>query len=114
MSYSNIFDQLHNIFVHQNVIFSNLLWVVFDTSSPNISIFQIIKHVFVNLFAEICYSTSVSIQNNRLIVVWNLSFGFGIDSDEFKVVPNGFIEFLEIPFEVSADGDDVGHFFQDL
>lgn len=87
---------------------------MFNRSPPDICVLQLVYQISVDLFAEVCNGATSPVENDWLIIVWDLSLGLGVDSDELEIIPNGIVEFVEVPLLVSAYGYEMGHLVENF
>ena len=98
-----LFNDLHHIFILENMILADLLWVMLDRIAPYIctrddvfSSMDLLQHNdkhlplelfqngLVNLVTEIFHCALFICQDNRSIVIWHLTFGLGINTDQIQ------------------------------
>ena len=65
----NLFDNLHNILIVQNMVLANFLRLVLDAGSPDQRILELLHDTLVYPVAEVLQTPSVLRQHNRIIVI---------------------------------------------
>lgn len=101
-----LFDDLHHIFILENVILAHLLWIMLHRTTPYICTMDCISSMdlihyneeylplelfqngLVNLVTEIFHSALFICQDNRSTIIWYLALWLGIHTDQ--------IQFLDI------------------
>lgn len=83
---------------------TNLLRRELHGSTPDLSELEILEQAFMDLDTEVSNRAVLSRQDDRRIVIWNLTLWLGVDSDEILIVPNGLQQFVEVPSEHTSDG----------
>jgi len=63
---------------------------------------------------EITHRTGLTGDNDRGLVVGNLSLGLGVDSNEIKVLPNLLHQLVEVPFILRTDRHIMGEFIKQV
>ncbi len=91
---SYLFDNLYHILIVELVVFSNFLGVEFDRGTPDHSIPKISNHIPVYFITKVLNSTLNTLNDDRLLVIWIFSLGFGVNSNQIKILPHSFNEFI--------------------
>lgn len=81
------------------MLFSTLLWIVFDTTTPDLRKLHIWQQLPVNLVAKVGQSWVRAPDHHRLAVVRHLAPRLGLDSDQVQSVPNHVLQPVQIPLQ---------------
>ena len=57
---------------------------------------------------------SISSDDNRGIIVWNLSFWFSINTNQVQILPNFLHQFIKVPFIFGGNRNIMGTFVNDI
>ena len=69
---SNFFDNLHNVFVMQDMVTTHFLRPMLNTGAPHKRIFELLHDGLVDAIAEVLYTRMCLWQHNRLVVIGQL------------------------------------------
>lgn len=99
------FDNLTNVFVIERVLFAASLRIVLDTAAPNERVLEVSEELFMQPETKVRDGRSASLKDDGRRIVRNLPPGFRVDSDQIEIVPDFFDEAVEVPAEMSGDGN---------
>ena len=107
-SSSALLDDLYDILVLQLVVLATALRVVLDAGAPDDRALHLFQKSLVNSVAEVLNRAGLARDNYRCLVVGNLAFGLGVDSNEVEVFPDFLHQLIEIPLVLGTDGHVMG------
>ena len=94
--YSDVFDDLYNVLVVQHVLNAHHLGVVLSGGSPHERVFELLHETLMYRHAEVV-DGRVRLDDHGSLVVGDLTFGLGVDSDEIQVGPDLLHQLVEVP-----------------
>jgi len=104
---SVVLDNLKHILIFNYMVHSNNLRIELCGSTPDVSMLQLFQQSLMDRVTEIthCWST---LDNNRCIIIWNLSLWLCVNSYQVKIIPNLLHKFIEVPFILGWDWNVMG------
>lgn len=83
------FVKLNNIFIRESMIYTYTLWVKLYRTTPNTSMWKLIKEILVDLHeaAFYCQTLAGVEQDQRIWEVWRLPSSFRVDTNKTKLFP---------------------------
>jgi hypothetical protein len=87
------------------MVLAYALWVMLDTSSPDLRAFHLFCQRLVNSVAEVENRAIFPGDDDWRLVIWNLALGLGINSNQVEVVPNFLHQLVEVPLVLRANGN---------
>ena len=100
---SNLFHDLNDILIAQEMFFTASLRLVLCGLSPHPRVVEFCHDAAVQSIAKLLDSRVSGVQYNGFIVVWNLALRLGVYSNHVTSMPNLFHQLLEVPFVLRRD-----------
>ena len=63
---------------------------------------EFFKQTFMNRITKVS-NWGISSNDNRSIIIWNLSFWFSINTNQVQILPNFLHQFIKVPFILSGN-----------
>ena len=105
---SALLDDLYDILVLQLVVLAAALRVVLDAGAPDDRALHLFQKSLVNSVAEVLNRAELARNNHRCLVVGDLAFRLGVDSNKVEVGPDFLHQLIEIPLILRTDGHVMG------
>ena len=103
MSRSNVFHDLHDIFVHENVVFTNGLRVELGGETPHEGVSEVLQEALMNCVTEVG-NRSASLDNDGSFLIRDLTLGLGVDTNHFGMIPNHLEQNIKVPLMFRRHG----------